>query len=229
MSLTSLEADMIGASKKPDSLDASTSSESVTSDDNTPNEKIIRLKNLVEQGKQAEEELRQLEAARLEEVFRQSRALEEEILPENLRQRLAREKEIFRQSRALEEEILAEKRRKRLVLEEDIQRQLEEYDNMTPEERRKHDEEEQLQLEEEAKWHEQYDKEEAAHERRRLCYPHLNLRPFDDPYDSEDEFDNDTAKRPMSPMKEAFYNLIGDALYERECELERERCGYKFR
>ena len=151
------EAVIIGASKKPESLDASTDTASVTSYDNTPNEKIRQLKNLVEQGKQAEEELRQLEAARLEEVFRQSRALEEEILAEKRRQRLAREEDARQY----------------------IQRQREEYDNMTPEERRKHDEEEELQFEEEVKWHEQYDKEKAAHERRRQCYPHLNLRPFD--------------------------------------------------
>ena len=182
-----LEAVIIGASKKPDSLDASTDTASVTSYDNTPNEKIRLLKNLVEQGKQAEEELRQLEAARLEEVFRQ---------------RLAREEDARQY----------------------IQRQREEYDNMTPEERRKHDEEEELQFEEEAKWHEQYDKEKAAHERRRRCYPHLNLRPFDNLYDSEDEFEDDTAKSPMSPMTLGFYDLIGDTLYA--MDLESERRGY---
>jgi hypothetical protein len=52
MSHTYLEAVMIGASKKPYSLDASTDTASVTSYDNTPNEKIRQLKNLVEQGKQ---------------------------------------------------------------------------------------------------------------------------------------------------------------------------------
>jgi len=131
---------------------------------------------------------------------------------------------VFRQSRALEEEILAEKLRQRLVLEEDarqyIQREREEYDNMTPEERRKHDEEKQLQLEEEAKWHEKYDKEKAAHERRRLYYPHLKLRAFDDPYDSEDDLEDDTYKSPMSPMTLDFYTIIGDTLLQMDLEWE---------
>jgi hypothetical protein len=93
---------------------------------------------------------------------------------------------------------------------------------MIPEERRKHDEEEQLWLESEAKIHMEIDRERAVHERRRRCYQHLKLRPYDDPYDSEDDLilGGDTAKSPMSPMTEDFLNLIGDTLYAMDLESE---------
>jgi hypothetical protein len=205
MPFSYLEAVMIGAS---------TNTVIMTSD-----EKIRQLEQLIEQGKQAEEELRQLEASRLDEeraelerlVYERSTQAEE-----NLRQR---------EATRLDEELIHRRAR-----EEDarqyIQREQEEYNNMTPEQRRKHHEEEQLWLESEAKIHMKIDRERTVHERRRRCYPHLNLSPYDDHYDSEDDLvlEDETAKRPMSPMTEDFYNLIdliGDTLYAMELESER--------
>jgi len=169
-------------------------------------EKIRQLGRLVEQGKQAEKELERL-------VYERSKQAEE-----NLRQRAAaRLDEELKQRRAREEDAR-----------QYIQREQEKYDNMTPEERRKHDEEKQLWLESEAEIHREIDRERTEHERRRRCYPYLNLRPYDDPYDSEDDLvlGDETAKHPMSLMKAEFYTLLGDTFYAMELESER-RGGFK--
>jgi len=171
----------------------------------TSDKKIRQLEQLIEQGKRAEEELRQLEAVKIHERSKQAE--------ESLQQReAARLDEELKQRRAREEDAR-----------QYIQREQEEYDNMTPEQRRKHHEKTQLWLESEAEIHMAIDRERTVHERRRRCYPHLNLRPYDDPYDSEDDLvlEDETAKHPMSPMKEEFYNLISDTLYAMELESER--------
>jgi hypothetical protein len=196
-------------------------------------EKIRQLEELVKQGKRTEKELRQLEAARLDE----ERAEKERLLLEAAsldEDRAELERLVYERGKQAEENLrqreaarLEEELIQRRIREEDarqyIQREQEEYDNMTPEQRRMHHEEKQLWLESKAKIHMEIDKERVAHERRRRCYPHLNLRPYDDPYDSEDDLvlDDETAKRPMSPMTEDFYNLIGDTLYAMDLESER--------